>query len=135
MKNSQARLFKLAEKFQRKYAQSQSLKEIIQNASSYGESSSNGIMNFMAQLKKDQADLSITVVVDSGFMGGVSVTVSNPTVNPPQFAPNYSRLTAQIQKYLDKYIKDFTQITPGTYTLDYSGKTPSAETSNGLAMQ
>jgi hypothetical protein len=125
MKNSQDRLFKLAAKFQRKYAQGQSLKEIIQNAASYGESSQNGIMNFPAQLKKDQADMNINVTVSSGMMGGTNVEVSQPSVDPPQFASNYARLPQQIQKYLDRYIKDFPQITPGTHTLEFTGRSPS----------
>lgn len=124
MKTSQDRLFKLAAKFQRKYAQSQSLQEIIQNAASYGESSSNGIMNFPAQLKKDQADLKINVTISTGTFGGTSVDVSQPSVDPPTAAGNYARLPGQIQKYLDKYVKDFPQIYPGTHTLEYSGKTP-----------
>ena len=122
MKNSQDLLFKLAAKFQRKYAQGQSLQEIIQNAASYGESSSNGIMNFPAQLKKDRADLGINVTVSSGMMGGTSVDVSPPTVDPPSAAGNYAKLPDQIKNYLDKYIKDFPQVTVGTHTLQYSGK-------------
>lgn len=121
MKNSQA-LFKLAAKFQRKYAQSQTLKEILQNAASYGESSASGIMNFPAQLKKDRANLSINVNISSGMMGGISVDVSPPTVDPPQFAGNYTKLPDQIKKYLDKYIKDFPQIPQGSQTLQWSGK-------------
>lgn len=124
MKTSQDRLFKLAAKFQRKYAQGQSLQEIIQNAASYGESSANGIMNFPAQLKKDQADMNINVIISSGFMGGTNVTVSDPAVEPANVAGNYAKLPDQIKKYLDRYIKDFPQITPGTHTLQYSGRTP-----------
>jgi hypothetical protein len=81
-------------------------------------------MNFPAQLKKDQADLSITVTVSSGMMGGLSVEVSNPTVDPPQFAGNYARLPEQIKKYLDRHIKDFPQVPQGPTTLQYSGKSP-----------
>lgn len=124
MKNSQDLLFKLAAKFQRKYAQSQSLQEIIQNAASYGESSANGIMNFPAQLKKDQADMNINVTISSGTFGGPNVEVSQPAVEPAQFAGNYARLPDQIKKYLDRYIKDFPQIAMGTQTLSYSGRTP-----------
>ena len=125
MKNSQA-LFKVAAKFQRKYAEGQTLKEIIQNAASYGESSSNSIMNFPAQLKKDQADMNISVSVSNGFMGGTSIQVSPPAVEPPSVAPNYAKLPDQIKNYLEKYIKDFPQVTPGTYILEYSGRTPAA---------
>jgi hypothetical protein len=128
MKNSQV-LFKVAAKFQRKYAQSQSLRQIIQNAASYGESSSNGIMNFPAQLKKDQADMNINVDISSGFMGGSSVQVSQPAVEPASAAGNYAKLPDQIKRYLEKYIKDFPQITPGTHTLQYSGRT----TGSGIA--
>lgn len=126
MKKSQALLLKLANKFQNKYAQSQSLQEIIQNAAGYGESSANGIMNFPAQLKKDQADLSISVTISSGMMGGMSVEVSPPSVDPAQVAGNYARLPEQIKKYLDRHIKDFPQISQGTTTLQYSGRTPGA---------
>lgn len=124
MKKYQAQLLKLAAKFGKKYGQSQSLQQIIENAASYGESSSNGIMNFPAQLKKDQADLSFNVEVSSGMLGGLNVKVSEPVVDPPQFAANYARLPEQIRKYLDKYIKDFPQVPQGTTTLNYSGKTP-----------
>ncbi len=125
MKNSQDLLFKLAAKFQRKYAQSQSLQEIIQNAASYGESSASGIMNFPAQLKKDQADMNINVTISSSTFGGPNVDVSAPAVEPASVAGNYARLPGQIKKYLEKYIKDFPQITMGTHTLQYSGRGPS----------
>ena len=65
----------------------------------------------------------INVTISSGMMGGTNVEVSQPTVDPPQFAGNYARLPGQIQKYLDKYIKDFPQVTPGTHTLEYQGRT------------
>jgi hypothetical protein len=126
MKKSQALLLKLANKFQNKYAQSQNLQEIIQNAAGYGESSANGIMDFPAQLKRDQADLSISVTISSGMMGGTNVEVSAPSVEPAQVAGNYARLPAQIKKYLDRHIKDFPQVYPGTTTLQYSGRTPGA---------
>lgn len=129
MKKSEQQLFKVAARLSYKYAQSQTLQEIIQNAASYGESSPNGIMNFPAQLKKDQADLSINVTVSSGMMGGLSVEVSPPSVDPSQFAPNYAKLPDQIKKYLDKYIKDFPQVPQGTTTLRYSGKS----TESGVA--
>lgn len=129
MKKSEQQLFKVAARFVSKYAQSQTLQEIIQNAASYGESSANGIMNFPAQLKKDQADLSINITVSSGMMGGLSVDVSDPSVDPPQFAANYAKLPAQIKKYLDKYIKDFPQVPQGTTTLRFSGKS----TESGVA--
>ena len=86
-------------------------------------------MNFPAQLKKDQADLSINITVSSGMMGGLSVDVSDPSVDPPQFAANYAKLPAQIKKYLDKYIKDFPQVPQGTTTLRFSGKS----TESGVA--
>jgi hypothetical protein len=130
MKNSQ-NLFKVAAKFQRKYAQSQSLKQIIENAASYGESSSNGIMNFPAQLKKDQADLNINVTISNGFMGGSNIQVSPPAVEPASVAGNYARLPDQIKKYLEKYIKDFPQILPGTQTLEFSGRTPASGVASG----
>lgn len=127
MKKSQALLLKLAHKFQDKYAQdSQSLQQIIQNAAGYGEKSANGIMNFLAQLQRDQADMSINVTVKPATFGGESVEVSPPTVDPAQFAQNYARLPEQIKKYLERHVKDFPQVPRDqAITLSYSGKTPS----------
>jgi hypothetical protein len=115
-------LIRVAKSFANKYAQSQSLQQIIENAAGYGEKSPNGIMNFPAQLKKDQADLSILVTVDTGMMGGFNVVVYPPTVDPPQYAQNYAVLPAQIKKYLERHIKDFPQVPMGISTLRYSGK-------------
>jgi len=126
MKKSHSLLLKLANKFENKYAQSQSLQEIIQNAASYGESSNSGIMNFPAQLKKDQADMNINITITSATLGGLNVEVSPPSVEPPQFASNYAKLPGQIKKYLDKYISDFPQIPQGTTTLQFTGRTPGA---------
>ena len=117
MKKSQQQIAKLAAKFQRKYAQSQSLQQIIQSAASWGEQSANGIMNFPAQLKKDNADLSINVSIS-----GNDVNVSPPTVEPAQFAPNYARLPDQIKNYLSKHVRDF-PLPQGTTTLEYQGRT------------
>jgi len=124
MKKSQALLLKLANKFQNKYAQSQNLQEIIQNAASYGESSANGIMNFPSQLKKDQADLNINVTITEATLGGLNVDVSAPSVEPPQFAGNYAKLPAQIKKYLEKHISSFPQVPQGTTTLSFTGRDP-----------
>ena len=126
MKKSHSLLLKLANKFENKYAQSQSLQEIIQNAASYGESSNSGIMNFPAQLKKDQADMNINITITSATLGVLNVEVSPPSVEPPQFASNYAKLPGQIKKYLDKYISDFPQIPQGTTTLQFTGRTPGA---------
>jgi hypothetical protein len=123
MKKSEVYLFKLASKFQNKYAQSQTLQEIIGNAAGYGEKSANGIMNFPAQLKKDQADLSINITVDTAMLGGYNVTVDPPTVDPPQYAQNYARLPDQIKNYLNRHISNFPQVPIGTTTLRFSGKT------------
>jgi len=130
MKKSQALLIKLANKFQNKYAQGQTLQQIIENAASYGESSPNGIMNFPAQLKKDQADLSITITISAGMMGGKNIEVSLPTVTPPAVAGNYAKLPTQIKKYLEKYISDFPQIPEGTTTLQWSGRNPESGVAN-----
>src|SRR5690606_32403257 len=110
MKKSQAHLLKLASKFQEKYGQSQTLQQIIENAASYGESSPNGIMNFPAQLKQDNASLSISVTIGSSIMGGRSVNVSTPTVVPFQLGSKYAKLPDQIKRYLSKHIQDFPQI-------------------------
>lgn len=96
MKNSDY-LLKLAAKFRNKYAQTQSLKSIIENAASYGESSGSGIMNFPAQLKQDQAALAIDVTIN-----GNTASCTSPGVDPGDKAPNYSRLPEQIKAYLDK---------------------------------
>jgi F0F1-type ATP synthase gamma subunit len=124
MTQLQSLLIKLANKLQKKYAQFSSLKEIIENAASYGESSANGIMNFVDQLKKDKASLSITITISSGLFGGFNVEVSSPIVDPSEFSVNYRKLPEQIKKYLEKYLKDFPHIPPGTVTLQWSGKTP-----------
>jgi hypothetical protein len=81
-------------------------------------------MNFPAQLKKDQADLSISVTINSGMMGGKSVIVDPPMVDPSEVAGNYARLPDQIKAYLDKHISSFPQVPTGTTTLRYSGKEP-----------
>lgn len=122
MKKSQQQLLKLATKFGLKYAQGQSLQEIIQNAASYGESSANGIMNFPAQLKKDQADMSINVTISSGTLGGANVDVSQPNVQPSEFAGNYTKVPDQIKNYLERHVKDFPQLPQGTTTLQFFGR-------------
>lgn len=135
MKKSELQLFKTAFKFQAKYAQSQTLQEIIQNAASYGEHSSNGIMNFPAQLKRDQADLSINVTIESTTLGGLDVTVAQPTVTPSQYAPNYAKLPEQIKKYLERYAKDFPQVPKGVSVLQYSGKALEEQSGTGIAQR
>lgn len=122
MKFSQARLLKLADKFGNKYAQSQTLQQIIEAAAGWGEKSANGIMNFPAMLKQDQADLSISVTVETGFMGSWKVSVSAPVVDPSQFASKYAALSKQIETYLNKHISNFPQVPAGTTTLSWSGK-------------
>jgi hypothetical protein len=124
MKTSQDQLFKVAAKFQKKYGQTQTLQQIIENAASYGESSVNGIMNFPAQIKKDQADLGINVTLSSGTFGGPSIDVSQPSVMPAEVAGNYAKLPDQIKEYLERNIKGFPQIPMGTTTLRYSGRAP-----------
>ncbi len=115
---SSLKIFKLADKFYHKYAQSQSLQEIIANAASHGVE----IMNFPQALQRDQAALSINVKINKGTLGGYKVEVSAPRVEPPQFARFYAELPGQIQKYLEKYLDNFPQINLGTSTLTYSGK-------------
>jgi hypothetical protein len=119
MKKSQAHLLKLASKFGAKYGQSQNLQQIIEAAASHGANSANGIMNFPAQLKQDNAALTISITIDAGMMGGRKVTVSSPSVNPPQFATNYTKLPEQIKNYLDRNIEYFPQVPNGTTTLEY----------------
>lgn len=126
MKKSVLQLLKVASKFQKKYGQSQNLQQIIENAASYGEQSANGIMDFPTQLKRDKADLSIKITVSSGILGGLSAKASDLKVTPPEFAGNYARLPAQIEKYLDRHLKDFPQIPQGETVLNYSGKGPAS---------
>lgn len=116
-------LFSVAQKLSIKYAESQSLQEIIESAAGYGENSANGIMNFPAQLKKDNAGLSLAVAINSSPLGGKKVTVSPPIVDPPEVAGNYTKLPEQIKKYLEKNLKYFPQITLGTTVLDFSKDT------------
>lgn len=123
MKKSQSLLLKLAHKFQDKYAQDgQTLQQIIEAAAGYGEKSANGIMNFPAQLKADQADMTINVTKNTGMLGGFSFEVSPPQLDPAQVAANYARLPEQIKNYLEKHGNSFPQIPLGTSTLTYSGK-------------
>jgi len=127
MKNSQFNLLKLAYKFGNKYAQTQTLQQIIENAASYGEKSDNGIINFPAQLKKDQADLTLIVTISSGIMGGKTVIVSRPIITPESHSMNYAKVSDQIKKYLDKHLSSFPQIEEGTMTLEFSGKGSDSE--------
>jgi len=122
MKKYQTYLFKLAEKFNNKYAQDQDLKQIIENAASYGEQSANGIMNFPAELAKDRARMRFSVTISPGMMGGRKAEVSTPSVEPSQFAPKYSKLPDQIKNYLNKHLENFPQIPNGTTVLFYSGQ-------------
>lgn len=125
MKKSQFDLLRIASKFKNKYAEGQNLQQIIENAASYGEQSANGIMNFPAQLKQDQAGLTINVTIDSGALGGRNVQVSSPVVEPSQFASRYAKLPEQIKKYLDRNLEYFPQVPNGTTTLSYPA--PKAE--------
>ena len=113
MKKYQRTIIALSEKFGNKYAQSQGLKEIIEAAAGYGEQSANGIMNFPAKLKQDNANLSINVVIS-----GDAVNVSLPTVEPSQFTNNYINLPEQIKNYLENHVKDF-PLPQGTTTLEW----------------
>jgi hypothetical protein len=115
MKKYQRALMVLGENFGNKYA-SQSLQEIIQNAAGWGEQSANGIMNFPAQLKQDNADLGINVTIS-----GNEVNVSAPTVDPPQFAGRYAKLPEQIKAYIKRHISDF-PLPQGTTTLQFVGR-------------
>lgn len=117
MKKSEQQLFKVAGNALAKYG-SQTLKEILENAAGYGEQSANGIMNFPAQLKKEQADLGINVTIEKG-----NVTVSPPTVEPAEYAPGYTRLPDQIKKYLERNLDGFPQLPRGqTVTLRWTNQ-------------
>lgn len=112
-------LIRLAQALSNKYAQSQSLKEILENAAAYGENSANGIMNFPAQLEKDDAGLSIVVSVASTPWGSKKIYVGQPSVNPPEVAGNYAKLPEQIKKYLERNINYFPQLALGHTLLDF----------------
>lgn len=122
MKKSQAQLLKLASKFQNKYAQSavqDTIQQAVSSAASWGQKT-HGIMNFPEQLKKDQASLSMNV-----SKSGKTITVSPPTVNPGEYAPNYSSLPMQVKSYLEKYLELFPKdVGDVELTLQYSGQTP-----------
>lgn len=122
MKKHAEQLQKLARKFSLKYAQSQSLQQILEAAAGFGEQSPNGIMNFPQQLKKDQATMYLTITVSNGTFGGRSTKVGPPLTDPREVAANYSRLPQQIEKYLDKHLSSFPQIPDGDTTLTFSGK-------------
>lgn len=113
-------LILLAQKLSVKYAETQTLQEIIGNAASYGESSANGIMDFLSQLERDNAELSIGVSISKGGLtGGTKIIVTAPNVYPPEVASNYAKLPEQIKKYLEKNIQYFPQVGVGTFTLEY----------------
>lgn len=117
MKKSEQQLFKVAGHALAKYG-TQTLKEILENAAGAGEQSVNGIMNFPAQLKKEQADLGINVTIDKS-----NVIVSPPTVEPAEFAPGYARLPDQIKKYLERNLEGFPQLPRGqTVTLRWNNQ-------------
>lgn len=120
-------LIRLAQTLSVKYAEAQTLQEIIENAAGYGESSTNGIMDFPSQLEKDDAELSIGISISKGsVMGGTKIIVTAPNVYPPEVASHYAKLPEQIKKYLERNIQYFPQIGVGTFTLEY----PAATTSN-----
>lgn len=117
---STSRLLRLASILSGKYAEAQTLKEIIEAAASHGEGSVNGIMNYPVQLKQDNAELSISITIGSpGIMGGKTVTVGEPRVYPSSLAGNYAKLPEQIKKYLDRNLQYFPQVPVGTIDLKY----------------
>lgn len=113
-------LIRLAQTLSVKYAEAQTLQEIIENAARYGEQSTNGIMNFPAQLQKDDAELTIAITINSApITGGKKIYVGTPSVYPPEVAGNYAKLPEQIKKYLEKNLNYFPQIGLGTVLLEY----------------
>lgn len=121
-------LIRLAQKLSAKYAESQTLQQIIESAAGWGESSTNGIMDFPSQLKKDDAELSIAVTINSNPFGGKKIYVGEPRVDPAEVAGNYDQLPEQIKKYLDKNLQYFPQIGLGTIDLEF----PKSETIEGI---
>lgn len=108
-------MIRLAARLEIKYAaiEAQSLINEIQktittavgNASSY---QSSGIMPFLTMLQKDGASLSLNVM-----RNGDDITVSSATVNPGEFAPKYSALPLQVQRYLEKNLRVFPSLRNG----------------------
>lgn len=132
MKKSELKLFAVASRILAKYSQGQTLQQIIENAAGGGDKSELGIMNFPAQLKKDQADMNINVTISPATFGSPNITVSAPAVEPKEVAGNYARLPDQIKKYLEKNISGFPQIQSGTTTLRFYGRPPE-EGESGIA--
>lgn len=113
MKKFTTQLFKVAAKFQTKYATidantiidriQQSIQTAVGNASTVR---SSGIMPFVQMLQSNNSTLSISVTRNGG-----DITVSPATVNPGSEAPKYSALPMQIQSYLERNLELFpTQI-------------------------
>ena len=118
MKNT-LHLIRLAQKLSNKYAQAQTLKEIIENAAGFGENSANGIMNFPDQLEKDDAGLTIVVTITQNPWGSKKVSVGPANVDPIEAAGNYVKLPEQIKKYLEKNINSFPQLALGHALLEF----------------
>lgn len=114
-------LIRFAQTLSVKYAQAQNqtLKEIIENAAGYGENSTNGIMNFPAQLEKDDAGLTIVVTVAKTPWGSKKIYVGPANVDPIEVAGNYAKLPEQIKKYLEKNLSYFPQLGEGHVLLDF----------------
>lgn len=105
-----------------KLAVSQDLKEIIENAASYGKDGGNGMMNFISQLKADKAKLSMNITATKKPLGGLEIKVSPFTITPIEAERNYGQLSQQVENYLNRNIIGFPQIKEGAYTVtwDYS---------------
>lgn len=133
MKKSQFNLLRIASKFKNKYAEGQNLQQIIENAASYGESSPNGIMDFLSQLRQQKAQLSFKVEIKSGMLGGSSVTVSDlkgVDSNGVDIAPQYAKLPDQIKNYLEKHISGFPQLEKGETPLNWDYRSPASGIAN-----
>jgi len=126
-------LIRLAQTLSVKYADAQTLQEIIGNAAGYGESSTNGIMDFPSQLERDDAELSIGINISRGAMGGTKIIVTDPNVYPPEMAGHYTKLPEQIKKYLERNIQYFPQVGVGTFTLEYPASTTAASNEEQVA--
>jgi hypothetical protein len=115
------KLIALAESLQNKYANNNILQQIIFNAAAWGENSPNKIMNFPAELQKDNAELSLTITIDTKIFGNKNIVVSTPYVFPSNLTFKYSKLSSQIKNYLSKHINNFNNLQDGTYSIKYSG--------------
>lgn len=109
MKKIPLQLFKVAAKFQTKYASidASTISEDVKNAlqTAIGNAStvkSSGILPFVQMAQQSNSSVTFTVTRNGNEIG-----VSNPIVSPGSEAPRYSALPMQIQGYLEGNLELF----------------------------